>query len=40
VINFLVEDRVRFDIARDAAERNGLQLSSQLLAVARQVSSP
>jgi hypothetical protein len=40
VINFLVEDRVRFDIARDAAERNGLQLRSQLLAVARQVSSP
>jgi hypothetical protein len=40
VINFLlVEDRVRFDIAREAAERNGLQLRSQLLAVARQVSS-
>jgi hypothetical protein len=40
VINFLVvEDRVRFDIARDAAERNRLQLRSQLLGVARQVSA-
>ena len=40
VINFmLVEDRVRFDISRDAADHNGLQLRSQLLAVARQVSS-
>ncbi len=38
VINFVsLEDRVRFDIARDAAERNGLQLRSQLLGVARQV---
>jgi hypothetical protein len=40
VINFLAaEDRVRFDISREAAERNGLQLSSQLLGVARQVIS-
>jgi hypothetical protein len=38
VINFLVMDsRVRFDISRDAAERKGLQLRSQLLGVARQV---
>ena len=40
VINFLVVDgRIRFDIARDAAERNGLKLSSQLLGVARQVKA-
>jgi hypothetical protein len=40
VINFLAsQDRVRFDISREAAERNGLQLRSQLLGVARQVSS-
>jgi hypothetical protein len=39
IINFLVlENRVRFDISREAAERNGLQLRSQLLAVARQVT--
>jgi YfiR/HmsC-like len=39
IINFLeATDRVRFDISRNAAERNGLQLRSQLLAVARQVS--
>ena len=38
VINFVPsDDRIRFDIARDAAERNGLQLRSQLLGVARQV---
>jgi hypothetical protein len=38
VINFvLVEDRVRFDIALDAAERRGLRLSSRLLSVARSV---
>ena len=37
VINFRVEDdRVRFDISRAAAERNRLQLRSQLLAVARE----
>jgi hypothetical protein len=41
IINFLVaEDRVRFDISREAADRNGLQLRSQLLTVARQVASP
>jgi hypothetical protein len=41
VINFLAaEDRVRFDISREAAERNGLQLRSQLLGVARKVISP
>ena len=40
VINFLLlEDRLRFDISREAAERNGLTLRSQLLAVARQVSA-
>ncbi|HXF79851.1 MAG TPA: YfiR family protein [Usitatibacter sp.] len=40
IINFLnATDKVRFDISREAAERNGLQLRSQLLAVARQVSS-
>ena len=40
VINFAVADeRVRFDISRAAAERNALQLRSQLLAVARHVSS-
>lgn len=39
IINFLdIDDRVRFDINRDWAELNGLQLRSQLLAVARQVS--
>ena len=38
VINFLAADgRIRFDISRDAADRNGLRLSSQLLGVARQV---
>ena len=41
VINFLqVDDRMRFDISREAAERNGLQLRAQLLAVARQIVSP
>ena len=41
VINFqIVADRLRFDISREAAERNGLQLRSQLLAVARQVTTP
>ena len=41
IINFLAtEDRIRFDISREAAERNGLQLRSQLLRVARQVDSP
>jgi hypothetical protein len=38
VINFLMLDnRVRFDISREEEEHNGLQLRSQLLAVARQV---
>lgn len=38
VINFLAADgRIRFDISREAADRNGLRLSSQLLGVARQV---
>jgi hypothetical protein len=41
IINFrAVDDRIRFDISREAAERNGLQLRSQLLSVARQVNSP
>jgi hypothetical protein len=41
VINFLsADDRIRFDISREAAERNGLQLSSQLLSVARRVVAP
>jgi len=41
IINFLAaEDRIRFDISREAAERNGLQLRSQLLGVARQVIAP
>lgn len=41
VINFLVvDDRIRFDISREAAERRGLQVRSQLLAVARQVVAP
>ena len=38
VINFvLVERRVRFEISLDAAEKNGLRLSSRLLAVAEKV---
>jgi hypothetical protein len=38
VINFvLVDRRVRFEIALDAAEKNGLRLSSRLLAVAEKV---
>jgi hypothetical protein len=37
-INFvLVDGRVRFDVALDAAERRGAKLSSRLLAVARSV---
>jgi hypothetical protein len=40
VINFVDEaERVRFDISRQAAERNGLQLRSQLLGVARRLVS-
>jgi hypothetical protein len=38
VINFiLVEQRVRFEISQDTAERSGLKLSSRLLAVAERV---
>jgi YfiR/HmsC-like len=37
-INFAVQDnRVRFDVGLDAASRNGLRLSAQLLKVARTV---
>jgi hypothetical protein len=38
MINFvLVERRVRFEIALDAAEKSGLRMSSRLLAVAQKV---
>ena len=38
VINFvIVDERVRFDISLDSAEKRGLRLSSRLLAVARSV---
>lgn len=38
MINFiLVDRRVRFEVALDAAEKGGLRLSSRLLAVAQQV---
>jgi hypothetical protein len=38
IINFLiVEGRVRFEIALDAAEKRGLRLSSRLLTVAQSV---
>lgn len=41
VINFvIVDNKVRFEISAAAAERNGLRLGSQLLAVARQVRMP
>jgi len=37
-INFrIVDERVRFDVALDAAERNGIRLSSRLLTVANRV---
>lgn len=37
-INFVVaEDRVGFEISLDAAERNGLRISSRMLSVARRV---
>jgi hypothetical protein len=37
-INFrIIEERVRFDVALDAAERNGIKLSSRLLTVANRV---
>lgn len=34
----VVDDRVRFDVSLDAAEQNGLKLSSQLLSVAHAVN--
>ncbi|MDB5863098.1 MAG: YfiR family protein [Betaproteobacteria bacterium] len=38
VINFVIaEDRVRFEISLESAEKRGLRLSSRLLAVARNV---
>ncbi len=38
VINFkVIEDRVRFDVSLDAADRNSIKLSSRLLTVANQV---
>jgi hypothetical protein len=38
VINFVIaEDRVRFEISLESAEKRGLRLSSRLLAVARSV---
>jgi hypothetical protein len=38
IINFrVVDDRVRFDVWLDAAERNNVKLSSRLLTVAHQV---
>jgi hypothetical protein len=38
-INFvIVDERVRFDVALDAAERNGIKLSSRLLTVANHVA--
>jgi hypothetical protein len=40
VISFnITEEKVRFDISREAAEQNGLVLRAQLLAVARQVTA-
>jgi hypothetical protein len=39
IVNFVVvEDKVRFDIALEAAEANNLKISARLLAVARNVS--
>jgi hypothetical protein len=41
MINFVVvQDKVRFDVATAAAEQGRLRISSRLLAVARQRSSP
>ena len=38
VINFtIVDDRVRFDVSLDAAEKNNVKLSSRLLTVANRV---
>jgi hypothetical protein len=40
MINFvIVERRVRFEVGLDSAEKNGLRLSSRLLAVAQQVKT-
>lgn len=40
IINFVIsEDKVRFDIALPAADRNNLKISSRLLQVARKVIS-
>jgi hypothetical protein len=40
MINFvLVDRRVRFEVALDSVEKNGLRLSSRLLAVAQQVKT-
>lgn len=39
IINFrIVEERVRFDVSLDAADRNNIKLSSRLLTVANHVS--
>ncbi|UUZ49305.1 YfiR family protein [Massilia sp. B-10] len=38
VINFkIVDERVRFDVSLEAADRNSVKLSSRLLTVANQV---
>ncbi len=38
VINFrIIEERVRFDVSLDSAERNNVKLSSRLLTVANRV---
>ena len=38
MINFVIVDRrVRFEVGLESAEKNGLRLSSRLLAVAQQV---
>ena len=40
MINFVIVDRrVRFEVGLDSAEKNGLRLSSRLLAVAQQVKT-
>lgn len=40
VINFVVGNRVRFDVDLEAASHSGLKLSSKLLQVARSVRGP
>jgi hypothetical protein len=37
IINFVVEDKVRFDIALPPAERGNLKISARLLTVARKI---